>query len=107
MVNKKSEIAHTRKWEAPAAAVSLLLPHICRRWEALAAAASLLLPHARRRLHWTTRWRCGWWLLLLIQDTWRMEESFDDSPSNSSGYNNEYPHVKEVSSYELLDFNCF
>jgi hypothetical protein len=26
----------------------------------------------------------------------------DDSPSDSSGYNNECPHVKEVSSYELL-----
>jgi hypothetical protein len=25
----------------------------------------------------------------------------------SSGYNNECPHIKEVSSYELLlDFNC-
>jgi hypothetical protein len=29
-----------------------------------------------------------------------------DSSSTSSGYNDEYPHVKEVSSYELLlDFN--
>jgi hypothetical protein len=30
-----------------------------------------------------------------------------DSPSDSSGYNDECPHVKKVSSYELLlDFNC-
>jgi hypothetical protein len=30
-----------------------------------------------------------------------------DSSSASSGYNDECPHVKEVSSYELLiDFNC-
>jgi hypothetical protein len=30
-----------------------------------------------------------------------------DSSSTSSGYNDECPHVKEVSSYELLlDFNC-
>jgi hypothetical protein len=39
----------------------------------------------------------------------RLEEasSSNDSPSDSSGYNVECPHVKEVSSYELLvDFNC-
>jgi hypothetical protein len=37
-----------------------------------------------------------------------MEEvSSNDSPSDSPGYNDECPHVKEVSSYELLlDFNC-
>jgi hypothetical protein len=36
-----------------------------------------------------------------------MASSSDDSPSNSSGYNDECPHVKEVSSFELLlDFNC-
>jgi hypothetical protein len=35
------------------------------------------------------------------------EASSDDSPSASSGYNDECPHVKGVSSYELfLDFNC-
>jgi hypothetical protein len=36
------------------------------------------------------------------------EASFDDSPPPaSSGYNAECPHVKEVSSYELLqNFNC-
>jgi hypothetical protein len=35
------------------------------------------------------------------------EVSFDDSPSDSSGYNDECPHVKDVSSYKLLlDFNC-
>jgi hypothetical protein len=35
------------------------------------------------------------------------EASSDNSPSISSGYNDECPHVKEVSSYELLlDFNC-
>jgi hypothetical protein len=33
--------------------------------------------------------------------------SSNDSPSNSLGYNDECPHVKEVSSFELLlDFNC-
>jgi hypothetical protein len=33
--------------------------------------------------------------------------SFDDSPLDLSGYNDEWPHVKEVSSYELLlNFNC-
>jgi hypothetical protein len=33
--------------------------------------------------------------------------SSDDSPSDSLGYNDECPHVKDVSSYELLlDFNC-
>jgi hypothetical protein len=38
----------------------------------------------------------------------RVEElSFDDSPLDSSGYNDECPHIKQVSSYELLlDFNC-
>jgi hypothetical protein len=36
----------------------------------------------------------------------RVEVSSDDSPSDSLGYNDECPHVKEVSSYEvLLDFN--
>jgi hypothetical protein len=35
------------------------------------------------------------------------EVSSDDAPSNSLGYNNECPHIKEVSSCELLlDFNC-
>jgi hypothetical protein len=29
-----------------------------------------------------------------------VEELSDDCPSDSSGYNNECPHVKEVSSYE-------
>jgi hypothetical protein len=34
------------------------------------------------------------------------EDSSDDAPSASSGYNDECPHVKEVSSYKLLlDFN--
>jgi hypothetical protein len=33
--------------------------------------------------------------------------SSDDSPSDSLGYNDECPYIKEVSSYELLlDFNC-
>jgi hypothetical protein len=38
----------------------------------------------------------------------RLEEaSSDDSPSASSGYNDECLHIKEVSSYELLlDFKC-
>jgi hypothetical protein len=38
----------------------------------------------------------------------RLEDtSSDDSPAASSGYNDECPHVKEVSSYQLLlDFNC-
>jgi hypothetical protein len=38
----------------------------------------------------------------------RLEEaSSDDSPLASLGYNDECPHVKDVSSYELfLDFNC-
>jgi hypothetical protein len=37
----------------------------------------------------------------------RLEEaSSDDSPSTFSDYNHECPHVKEMSSYELLlDFN--
>jgi hypothetical protein len=36
-----------------------------------------------------------------------VDSSSDDSPSDSSGYNNECPHIKEVSSYELLlYFNC-
>jgi hypothetical protein len=35
------------------------------------------------------------------------EASSDDFPLASSGYNDECPHIKEVSSYELLlDFNC-
>jgi hypothetical protein len=35
------------------------------------------------------------------------EASSDDSPSASLGYNDECPHIKKVSSYELLlDFNC-
>jgi hypothetical protein len=34
--------------------------------------------------------------------------SSEDSLSDSSGYNDECPHVKEVNSYDLLlDFNCF
>jgi hypothetical protein len=36
----------------------------------------------------------------------RVKESSDDSPSDSSGYNDECSHIKEVSSYELLPFNC-
>jgi hypothetical protein len=33
--------------------------------------------------------------------------SSDNTPSGYLGYNDECPHVKEVSSYELLlDFNC-
>jgi hypothetical protein len=35
------------------------------------------------------------------------ETSSNDSSSTSLGYNDECPHVKDVSSYELLlDFNC-
>jgi hypothetical protein len=35
------------------------------------------------------------------------EASSNDSPSASLDYNDECPHVKEMSSYELLlDFNC-
>jgi hypothetical protein len=35
----------------------------------------------------------------------RLEEASSDD--SSSGYNDEYPHVKEVSLYDLLlDFNC-
>jgi hypothetical protein len=82
-------LPHARRWEAPAATAPLLLPHVCRRWEALATAAPLL-PCAKRRLHRTTRWRCGWsaapllllyarelillrhaWWLLLLRHTWR------------------------------------
>jgi hypothetical protein len=59
-------LPHATRWEALAAAAPLLLPRICRRWEASAAAAPLLLPHARRSLHRTTRWKCGWWLFLLL-----------------------------------------
>jgi hypothetical protein len=33
-------------------------------------------------------------------------ESSDNSPPDSLGYNDEFPHVKNVSSYELLYFNC-
>jgi hypothetical protein len=33
-------------------------------------------------------------------------ESSDNSPSDSLGYNDEFPHVKNVSAYELLYFNC-
>jgi hypothetical protein len=36
----------------------------------------------------------------------RVEELSDDSPSDSLGYNDKCPYVKEVSSYELLLFNC-
>jgi hypothetical protein len=57
------------RWEAPAAA-PLVLPRVCQRREALAIAAPLLLPHTRRRLHRTTWWRCGWWLLLLYACRW-------------------------------------
>jgi hypothetical protein len=121
-------IPHATRWEAPTAAAPLLLPRVCRRWDAPAAAALLLLPRARRRLHRTTRWKCGWRLLLLLlllllyacrwflpppstriatppppPPSTRVEESSDDSPSDSSGYNDECPHVKEVSSYE----HCF
>jgi hypothetical protein len=53
------------RWEAPAVTTPLL-PCVYRRWEALAVVAPLLLPHARRRLNRTTRWRCGWWILLLL-----------------------------------------
>jgi hypothetical protein len=50
------------RWEALAAAAPLLLPRVCRGWEALVAAALLFLPPPTR----TTRWRCGWRLLLLL-----------------------------------------
>jgi hypothetical protein len=81
-------LPHARRWEALAVAAPLLLPRICRRWEALTAAAPLLA-RVRRRLHRTTRWRCGWsaapflllyawglllrhaWWLLLLRHTWR------------------------------------
>jgi hypothetical protein len=59
-------LPHTTRWEALATAASLLLPRVCRRWEAPAFTALLLLPRSRRRLHRTTQWRCGWWLLLLL-----------------------------------------
>jgi hypothetical protein len=37
----------------------------------------------------------------------RLEEASSDDSSASSGYNDECPHIKEVSSYELLlYFNC-
>jgi hypothetical protein len=115
-------IPRATMWEAPTAVAPLLLPRVCRRWDAPAAAALLLLPRARRRLHRTTRWKCGWRLLLLLlyacrwflpppstrlatppPPSTRVEESSDDSPSDSSDYNDECPHVKEVSSYE----HCF
>jgi hypothetical protein len=35
------------------------------------------------------------------------EDLFDDSPSGSSGYNDECPHIKVVNSYELsFESNC-
>jgi hypothetical protein len=40
-----------------------------------AVAAPLLLPRARRRLHKTTQWRCGWWLLLLYTCRWLLRHS--------------------------------
>jgi hypothetical protein len=36
----------------------------------------------------------------------RVEELSNDSSSDSSGYSDECSDVKEVSSYELLYFNC-
>jgi hypothetical protein len=47
------------------------------------------------------------WEVASLPPTRLEEASTDDSPSASSGYNDECPYVKEVSSYELfLDFNC-
>jgi hypothetical protein len=47
------------------------------------------------------------WEVPLPPSTCLEEASFNDSPSASSGYNDECPRVKEVSSHELLlDFNC-
>jgi hypothetical protein len=66
-------LPHARRWETLAAAAALLLPRICSRWEGLTTAALLLLPHVRRRLHQTTQWRYGWWLLLvlLLRHAWK------------------------------------
>jgi hypothetical protein len=63
-------LPHARRWEALATTAPLLLPQVWRRWEALATAALLLLPRAMRRLHRMTRWRCGWWLHLLLYAWW-------------------------------------
>jgi hypothetical protein len=63
-------LPHVIRWEVPAVVATFLLPHVCKRWEALAVAAPLLLPRVCRMLHRTTRWRCGWWLLLLYACRW-------------------------------------
>jgi hypothetical protein len=47
------------------------------------------------------------WMLAPPLTCLEVDSSSDDSPSDSLGYNDECPHIKEVSSYELLlDFNC-
>jgi hypothetical protein len=47
------------------------------------------------------------WVVASPPPTHLQEASSKDSPSDSSGYNDECPHAKEVSSYKLLlDYNC-
>jgi hypothetical protein len=46
------------------------------------------------------------WVVALPPPLTCVEELFDDSLLDSSGYNNECPHIKEVSSYKMLHFNC-
>jgi hypothetical protein len=84
--------------------------------------ATPLLPHARTRLHrddlvemWVVAPPPPLRLLVAPPPPLtrlvapppptHVEESIDDSPSDSLGYNDECPHVNEVSSYELLHFN--
>jgi hypothetical protein len=134
MVSKHSELAKSR----PATATgSLLLPQArplllprARRWEALATTAPLLLPRARRRLHRTTRWRCGWsaaplfllyawglllwhawWLLLLLPlllwHAWRWLHHLMSPPQTPQATTMNTPTSKRWAHiYELLlDFN--
>jgi hypothetical protein len=49
------------------------------------------------------------WVVAPPHPSTRLEEASpsDNSSSGFLGYNDECPHIKEVSSYELiLDFNC-
>jgi hypothetical protein len=120
-------LPHARRWEAPAAATSLLLPRVCRRWEVLAAAAPLLLSRTRRSFHRTTRGgdvggsphsppplrlmtpplQHACWLLWRRWYAWRRFHPMIPARTPRATTMNAPTSIRWAHIYELLlDFNC-
>jgi hypothetical protein len=105
-----ASIQSSRRGRPKTAIEGSLLPRVCRRWEALATAAPLLLPHAKEA---SSDDSVEMWVVappptcLVAPPPTHLEEALSNSSSSASSvYNGECPHIKEVSSYELLlDFN--